>query len=295
MNSSDEALIAQLRSSESRPLYSKIIGAIRKRGWRGTPSAAILYVRRFCLSFWYDLVHGVSTRHKIPLSKLDLGGDSARYALSYEASDTHCLRKLFRSLNIEYGDFEFVDLGAGKGRTLLVAAEFPFLRIRGAELSPALSEAARRNCQVFRSRAQTCKNFEITCGDAAEFLFPKTPLVIYLFNPFGGTVLSRVLKNLERSWSEQPRDIFVIYLNAVHSHLLMSSPFFGLVESGTDRKDYRSLRYMVFRSKPATAKIFIEAPGRRRKVNETANAAQRSLPSDMGGHDRPGTGNATWH
>ncbi len=85
-----------------------------------------------------------------------------------------------------------------------MAAEFPFRKIWGAELSPRLSEIARRNCQAFRSKKQACGSFEIVCGDAARFSFPEDPLVIYLFNPFGACILSRVVDHLERSWVETP-------------------------------------------------------------------------------------------
>ena len=64
-----------------------------------------------------------------------------------------------------------------------------------------LCETARRNCKAFRSKKQVCKNFEVVCGDAAEFSLSDAPLVIYLFNPFSGLILSRVLSNLERPGS----------------------------------------------------------------------------------------------
>ncbi len=40
--------------------------------------------------------------------------------------------------------YDFLDLGCGKGRALIVAAEFPFRAITGVELSPALAAIARR-------------------------------------------------------------------------------------------------------------------------------------------------------
>src|SRR5271166_3265808 len=36
----------------------------------------------------------------------------------------------------DFRDFTFVDLGSGKGRTLLMAADYPFRRIVGVELLP---------------------------------------------------------------------------------------------------------------------------------------------------------------
>jgi SAM-dependent methyltransferase len=199
------------------------------------------------------MVHGVSTRHSIPLSKLDVAGDAARHAMFYEASDPKCLRKLIRSLNIACEKYEFIDLGAGKGRSLLVAAEFPFRRIRGSELSPLLCGSARGNCEAFRSRKQACDDLEVLCGDAAKFCFSNYPLVIYLFNPFTEFILSRVLDRLEESWNACPRDVFVIYHNPLFSQVIEGSPIFELFLSGTDRWDYRNLAYAIFRAKPVAS------------------------------------------
>src|SRR5579871_1545033 len=138
-----EAVDSQFLPSAGRPVHSKIISSVRQRGWIATAFCGSLHLARRCKSLWYDLTHGVSTRHRVPISEMNLAGEAAAHALFYEASDTNCFRNLLRSLNANYSDFEFVDLGAGKGRTLLVAAEFPFRKIAGVELSPTLAETAR--------------------------------------------------------------------------------------------------------------------------------------------------------
>ncbi len=249
MNSQFETFSNPSAFPESRPIHAKIMSAVRERGWLSTAFCGSLYLLRRVQSFCYDLVHGVSTRHGIPVSKLDLAGESAAHALDYEATHTGCLRRILRSLNIQHEHFEFVDLGSGKGRSLLIAAEFPFRRVWGSELSPTLSEIARGNCKTIRTRARACKNFEILCGDAADFSFPPIPLVIYLFNPFDGVIVSRILDKLKQSWEENPREIFVVYHHPVHGHLLESSPVFEPFLSGTDKWDYRKLRYHIFRTR----------------------------------------------
>ena len=246
---------------EARPLREKITACIRKRGLWYTLRSGVLYLARCGRYMGYDVLHGVSTRQRLPMSKLDLAGDAARYALPYEATDTSLLRKLLRGLPIDYSAFEFVDLGAGKGRTMCIAAEFPFRRIVGTELSPILSETARHNCLHFHSKIQVCKNLAVFCQDAAKFSFPKSPLVIYLFNPFDGVILSRTLENLEKSLNEFPREVFVVYHNSVHSDILEKSPSFDLFLSGADRWDYRKLPYRIFRTKPAARhRVVMEIP-----------------------------------
>jgi hypothetical protein len=232
---------------------SKVQALIREMGWRSTISGAVLFGLRLGRSLRWDWQHNVTTRHRIPRSKLDLSGPSALEAQFYEASDTKCLPRLLRKLDISYQDWTFVDLGAGKGKTMFLASAFPFARILGVELSPILASVAEKNCQTFKGTSGASNRLEIRCEDAADFIFPNEPLVIYMFNPFGEEVLARVLANLERSTQQQPRPVFLIYYNPSHSKVLHASSELELFLEGTDEWDYRKLRYEVYRSRTGDA------------------------------------------
>src|SRR5580692_4986950 len=78
-------------------------------------------------------------------------------------------------------DFMFVDLGSGKGRTLLMASDYLFRRIVGVELLPALSRAAHENLGKYQNTSQRCFAIELICADAAEFAFPVGAIVLFLF------------------------------------------------------------------------------------------------------------------
>lgn len=123
----------------------------------------------------------------------------------------------------EFRDFTFIDLGSGKGRTLLMAAEYPFRRIVGVELLPALHEIAQENLRQYKSEAQQCSALEAICGDATQFALPQEPLLIYLFNPFPEAGLRQVIGNLAQSLREHPRRVFVLYHNALLEHVLAES------------------------------------------------------------------------
>jgi hypothetical protein len=51
-------------------------------------------------------------------------------------------------------------------------------------------------------------------GDAAEFSWPPTPCVIFLYNPFGGTVMQRVLERLAAGFRNRPSDLEILYCKA---------------------------------------------------------------------------------
>ena len=120
-------------------------------------------------------------------------------------------------------DFTFIDLGSGKGRTLLMASDYPFRRVVGVELLPALHQAALENLSKYKSESQKCFVLESICADATDFAFPEEPTLLYLFNPFPEAKLKHALANLERSLGAYPRPVFVLYHNPLLDHVLDQS------------------------------------------------------------------------
>lgn len=227
--------------------YPWLAHAIRERGVRASTQAALPFLAKLVRLWWWDQRHHVSTRTRVFTRSLGMTGPGAAHARPYEASDTTVLPQLLPRLSIRHSDYVFVDLGAGKGQAVFLAAEFPFKRVLGVELSPALHEIARRNCRTFRSRRQACTHIEMLYGDAADFDFPDEPLVIYLFNSFDDVVLARVLGHLITSVHEHPRDVLLVYHNPRHRDVIEASGAFEHVFTGTDERDFRKVGYDVFR------------------------------------------------
>jgi len=126
-------------------------------------------------------------------------------------------------------DFLFIDLGSGKGRTLLMASDYPFRRIVGLELLPALHQVAQDNLRKYRSESQKCFALESICTDATEFAFPAQPTVLYLFNPFPESGLRKMIANLEQSLQAHPRAVHVLYHNPLLEHVLRQSGVLGKI------------------------------------------------------------------
>jgi SAM-dependent methyltransferase len=120
---------------------------------------------------------------------------------------------LAQHTKINFEDFTFIDLGSGKGRTLLMAANYPFRRILGVELLPSLNQIAQQNLAQYHTESQKCSAIESICADATKFALPEGALVIYLFNPFPESGLRRALANLEDSLEAHPRPTYVVYHN----------------------------------------------------------------------------------
>jgi len=134
----------------------------------------------------------------------------------YQPTDPALFHGLLAELKIDFRKFVFVDIGSGKGRVLLMAAEYPFRRIIGIELLPALHRIAEENIRKYKSASRQCFEIEALCDDAREFRFPPDPLVVYLFNPLPEAGLRELLSNLEGSLQQTPRPVYVIYHNPLH-------------------------------------------------------------------------------
>ncbi len=76
----------------------------------------------------------------------------------YQPSDPALFHEILHSMPIPVDGLTFVDLGSGKGRTLLMASEYPFQRIIGVEILAELNEicpaehreVSKRAAEMFR-------------------------------------------------------------------------------------------------------------------------------------------------
>ena len=175
----------------------------------------------------YDWDHRVNTT-SAALGWRDrlLGVFHSPYQPTEAALFHEMLNALREHTHADFRDFTFIDLGSGKGRTLLMASDYPFRRIIGVELLPALDQAAQENLSKYRSASQKCFALEAICGDATEFPFPAEPIVLYLFNPFPESGLRRMVANLEQSLRDHPRAVHVLYHNPLLESVLSASPMF---------------------------------------------------------------------
>jgi len=130
--------------------------------------------------------------------------------IGYEPTPVGIFREMLGGLELRHRDFVFVDFGSGKGRTLLLAAQYPFQKVVGVEFSPELHEIAEMNIRRV-APSLACQRVESVCMDAVRFPIPCQPALFYLFNPFKESVLTELLHNLGESLSSDPRTIFLIF------------------------------------------------------------------------------------
>ncbi len=119
-------------------------------------------------------------------------------------------------------DDVFVDLGAGKGRAVFLAARYPFRRVIGVELSPELSAVARANIEQVRDQLR-CQDVEIVTSDVLVYEIPDDATVIFLYNPFQGQVFRSAIRKLLESVDRRPRRVRVIYAHPTELEYIRST------------------------------------------------------------------------
>lgn len=172
----------------------------------------------------FDAENGVRTSGIIPGRLLKTGHRNDRHSTAYFGVAPSVFKGLLRKWQksspcAPVEELVFVDVGAGMGRAMLLASELPFRRVEGIELNPVLAGIAKRNAAKWRAAGRARARMRVTCGDAVEFGFPKGPCVVFLFNPFGASVMRRLLLRLAEAFQDRPGELDLLYVNHEQEHV----------------------------------------------------------------------------
>lgn len=165
----------------------------------------------------FDQRHGTDTAEEIGL--LDTGvpaEDAARGRNIYRPVWEREFHAVMAALRINLEGFTFVDIGSGKGKMLMMAADYPFARIVGVEYSPGLHAICERNLALYHAPGQRCTKLEAVLGDALSFQLPDGPIVCMIFNALDADTMNRFMRHIEDDLALRPSPAFVIYSNLRH-------------------------------------------------------------------------------
>ncbi len=175
----------------------------------------------------FDAELGVVTEALLFLGELDPEaiGPSIAHATHYEPTPVGDLDALLALVPFPIAATTFVDLGAGMGRAILLAARHPFARIVGVEISPALCAIANDNLAAIDRATLCCRDVRIKRADARAYAFPRGELVVYLYNPFDATIFGEVLDRL----ATRTDRIALLYHTPVERDCINAHPAFRCV------------------------------------------------------------------
>ncbi len=166
----------------------------------------------------FDTRYGVETSGLIPGRQLAVGHKHDRHNTAYYGVSPSLFRQLCKhwahtSPQHPIQEYSFIDLGAGKGRALMLASAMPFREAIGVELNPRMAARGRKNLALWTSAGNAKCPVRIVTQDAAAFELPQNPCLVYLFNPFAAPVIRRILKRVEVAFANRPGDADLLYVN----------------------------------------------------------------------------------
>jgi SAM-dependent methyltransferase len=200
------------RSLAQRGVSATVKLCVEDIRWRVSPSLRRAEAARREADEAFDRDYGVQTGGVYRPKETEVVGDNWALGVNYQAVNPSEFDEALKKLTIPHNEFTFVDLGSGKGRAILLACRFPFRRVIGVEYSRQLNQIACENIRLFPLNARKCRQIETVETDAAEFVFPNEPLLVFMYHPFAEPVMARVVDNLSRSLRANPRPAIVVYV-----------------------------------------------------------------------------------
>lgn len=185
----------------------------------------------------FDKKFHTNTAPRINNEHLEMSDPNAqRFATVYRTAPERFTRFLIGNLGIDFREYDFVDIGCGKGRVLLIASSYPFRSIRGVELSRPAFVAAEQNVRIYRSVEQECFDIKVYNIDARNFEPSISNTVYYFFEPFQFPVLIAILAKISSRLKDQGKTIKLI---CVWSDLTPALPFIDKL--GFEMTQYRKM------------------------------------------------------
>jgi len=206
-------------------------------------------------SLLFDVFNGTSTfpRRKFDSEYIENNPGDIYYVAVNTDIFLDAIRRIYQYitvLGLRPSDFQFVDLGVGRGKSLLLLLrEYEFNLFKytpvGIDISKTLLHAAYSNIKHFRPNAQV-KLVNLDASRCFEFV-ESDSLILYAYNPFGSEVLERVIQGLNRSCH-----VFFIYIEPANSDTLSSLGFTRIYQRTKRPLETRSREYSLFYRPPCT-------------------------------------------
>ena len=91
----------------------------------------------------------------------------------YQPTEPAVFREMLSSLPINYREFTFIDIGSGKGRTLLMASDYPFRQDHRGGTVAGTAQHRQENIRKYRNQNQKSFAIESLCVNPASSRFRK--------------------------------------------------------------------------------------------------------------------------
>lgn len=172
----------------------------------------------------------IPTSKHIPLSIVRVPHQLRRSGHDYRPTPRLVFKWAMAALPEPINRFEFVDVGSGQGRVLLMASGYPFEKITGVEIAEELHNDALLNVAQYPRTLMKCRDINPLHLSAMRLEIPDQSTVLYLNNPFQRSMLERVIGQIVRSYKHRPRRIYIICVDCRDDQIFEDTGIFEKVQ-----------------------------------------------------------------
>jgi|SoiMethySBSTD1v2_1073268.scaffolds.fasta_scaffold194632_2 hypothetical protein len=173
----------------------------------------------------------IPTKGYVALSGLTVRGNNRASGHDYKPTPNSVFKWALAAVAEEdIGRMSFVDYGAGKGRVMLLASQYPFTQVGGIEFAEELHDNAMMNIAQFPRSRMKCRNVECVLDDVVNITPLDGEVVHYFFNPFGAEIFAEVIKGIVASYHARPRRLYVILIDMDAADLMHKTGVFQEVK-----------------------------------------------------------------
>ena len=168
-------------------------------------------------NYFYDFKYQTDTQFRTDRSRFI----SYHYAPSYYSP----LKRIF-SLIPNKKKLNFVDIGCGKGKVLLIASEFGFKKITGIDIMQKAFKISKKNISIFQKNKKKKIHINLIKIDARQYNI-ENDNVFYFFNPFSYIILNIILRAIKRN---NKKETYIIYCAPKTDNYILNSQFKKITE-----------------------------------------------------------------
>lgn len=230
-----------------------LLAAMRKAGLRGTSQFIVRNIRftiYLLLSRNWDRSHHVETGGQIELADLNVVGANRLLGNPAVSTSPKTFTFLTRYFPTGREEFTYIDVGSGKGRTLILASEVGFKRTIGVEFSGDVHVLAGRNIKSYCRFNRTDCEFILINEDATQYELPPHKLVLFFANPFLPALWPDMIDNIVRSYNAQCRKMYLILAGSQPTNIQEAASIIAACEIfkpvGRGRAPYYLDTYLPF-------------------------------------------------
>ncbi len=196
------------------PWLSHLLYSIKHRGFTNTCSMGLKEWQK-------ERELGIRTFGAHAPDELSIEADSKMGGHLYQPTSSVIFERAMNTLPFNFQDKTFLDIGSGKGRALILAAEAGFKKVIGVEYAHELNDIAYTNIEKVKDRFPSTE-FILEEGDALAFDIPEEVDVIYLFNPFDEEAVRGLMQKVKPAFDRQ-KALHLLYVHPIHCGVLEES------------------------------------------------------------------------